>query len=167
VAIKQLYHISYFLESSHLTCCLDTVGLPSCLADNVAAESLDGKLSNNKWGIMIRVSDQIKLQDYDIEGSSKFFYDQLVQNNWPLTLCSSSRWRHEGIMMMCAIWLTGHLDPALRLRLRNVNISGFDTEKQWYPNCMSMEVRYKLLEVIFAFMEHRPHMPTFTRNIFV
>jgi len=141
--MKQLYHISSFLENSHLTCCHDTFDLSSCLADNVAAEYLGGKLSDNQWGIIIRVSDRVMLQDYDIVGSSKPFFDHLVQNNRPLTLCSSSDWRHEGIMMMSAIWQTGDLDPALGLRLRSVNISGFDKEKQWYPNCMSTEVRYQ------------------------
>lgn len=141
VEMKQLYHISSFLENSHLTFCHDTFDLSSCLADNVAAEYLGGKLSDNQWGIIIRVSDRVMLQDYDIVGSSKIFYDHLVQNNRPLTLCSSSGWRHEGIMMMSTIWQTGDLDPALGLRLRSVNISGFDKEKQWYPNCMSTEVR--------------------------
>ena len=139
--MKQLYHISSFLENSHLTFCHDAFDLSSCLADNVAAEYLGGKLSDNQWGIIIRVSDRVMLQDYDIVGSSKIFYDHLVQNNRPLTLCSSSGWRHEGIMMMSTIWQTGDLDPALGLRLRSVNISGFDKEKQWYPNCMSTEVR--------------------------
>jgi len=117
--MKQLYHISSFLENSHLTCCHDTFDLSSCLADNVAAEYLGGKLSDNQWGIIIRVSDRVMLQDYDIVGSSKPFFDHLVQNNRQ----------------------TGDLDPALGLRLRSVNISGFDKEKQWYPNCMSTEVR--------------------------
>lgn len=42
---------------------------------------------------------------------------------------------------MSTIWSTGQSDPGRGLRLKNVNISGFDKEKQWYPNCKSTEVR--------------------------
>lgn len=107
------------------------------MADNVAAEYLGGKLSDNQWGIVIRGSDRVTLQDFDIVGSSRIFKDHTEARS--LKLCSNSGWRHEGIMMPSYIWQTGSQDPGLGLRLRNVNISGFDKETQWYL-CKSTEV---------------------------
>ena len=35
---------------------------------------------------------------------------------------------------------TGHLETGRGLRLRNVHLSGYDKEKEWYPMCKSTEV---------------------------
>ena len=40
---------------------------------------------------------------------------------------------------MTRLWRLGHTDPNLGLRLKNVEISGFDKEKTWYPNCKTTE----------------------------
>jgi len=104
--------------------------------NNVAAAYLGGKLSDNQWGIVVRASDHVMVQDFDIVGSSKIFKDHTESRS--LKLCSDPGWRHEGIMMPSFIFQTGSQDPGLGLRLRNVNISGFDKETQWYL-CKSTE----------------------------
>jgi hypothetical protein len=131
--------------------------------NNLAAEYLGGKLSDNQWGVVIRVSDRVTLQDFEIVGSSKIFKDHTVARS--LNLCSSSSWRHEGLILPSAIWQTGPTDPGFGLRLRNVNISGFDMEKQWYPNCKSTEVSTVALEsnvLLCCCYVTSAHMPTFT-----
>jgi hypothetical protein len=129
------------------------------LADNVAAEYLGGKLSDNQWGIVIRASDRVTLQDFDIVGSSKIFKDHTESRS--LKLCSWPDWRHQGIMMPSFIWQTGSQDPGLGLRLRNVNISGYDMEKQWYFNCKSTEVRPAFETNIHHFPPHANISTTF------
>jgi hypothetical protein len=107
--------------------------------NNVTAEYCGGKLSDNQWGIVLRVADRITVQNFDIMGSSQIFKDHTATRSTTYQLCSSSTWRHQGILMMSTLWHMGNLDPRLGLSLRNVNISGFDKEKEWYPNCMSTE----------------------------
>ena len=107
--------------------------------NNVAAEYRGGKMTDNQWGISLIISDRIKLQDFDIVGSSQAFKDHTATRDTAYQLCPSTAWRHEGIIMMPQIWRTQPADPNLGLRLRNVSISGFDKEKEWYPSCKSTE----------------------------
>jgi hypothetical protein len=107
--------------------------------NNVAAEYRGGKMTDNQWGISLISSDRIKLQDFDIVGSSQAFKDHTATRDTAYQLCPSTAWRHEGIIMMPQIWRTQPADPNLGLRLRNVSISGFDKEKEWYPSCKSTE----------------------------
>lgn len=100
----------------------------------IAAEYRGGKMTDNQWGISLIISDRVKLQDFDIVGSSQVFKDHTAPRGFQL--CPSTTWRHEGIRMMSQIWRTQPADPNLGLRLRNVSISGFD--KEWYP-CKSTE----------------------------
>jgi len=104
--------------------------------DNVqAAEWRGGSLSDNQYGLVIVYADRITVSDFDIVGSSEIFKEHTVARS--LKLCGHDSWHHEGINMMSAVWRLGHNDPNLGLRLRNVNITGFDKEQEWYPKCKS------------------------------
>ena len=99
----------------------------------IAAKWRGGKLSDNQWGLVIRVADDIELSDFDIVGSSEIFKDHTATRS--LKLCHWHGWDHDGLIMPAQIWRTGHLDPMRGIRLKNVNISGYDKEKTWYPLC--------------------------------
>jgi len=103
----------------------------------IAAEWRGGLLSDNQWGINFRVSDRLLLKDYDIVGSSEIFKDHTDTRSQKL--CPHSSWDHTGIVMPSALWRLGHTDPGLGIRMRNITLSGFDKEQEWYPKCKSTE----------------------------
>lgn len=109
--------------------------LAHLLADNIAAQWRGGALHDNQWGIVLRREDQILLEDFDIKGATQVFKDHTITRSRKIC-SSSSSWRHEGILITPNLWRTGYNDPKLGLQLRNVNITGFDTD--WY-SCKSSE----------------------------
>ena len=124
----------------------------SCLLDVLAAEYRGGLLSDNQWGIVLRRADGILVRDYDITGSSEQFKDHTVARS--RQLCGDSSWTHQGIHMMSAVWNKGHQETGRGLRLRNILLSGYDKEQEWYPMCKSTEVR--------ALHANTSHMLTFS-----
>ena len=98
---------------------------------------LGGLLSDNSRGIYLDGSDHIHIEDYDIVGSTELFKDHTIARS--LKLCSNGGWKHQGIYMLSGLWGPYSDRQNRGLRLRNVNMSGFDKEKDWYP-CKSTEV---------------------------
>ena len=110
--------------------------------DVISPKWIGGHLSDNQWGIVLRGQDRVILQDFTIVGSSQIFKDHTITR--PIKLCYHASWTHEGIQMMTRLWRLGHTDPNMGLRMRNVEISGFDKEKTWYPNCKTTEVSLEM-----------------------
>eukprot|EP00986_Skeletonema_menzelii_P010420 scaffold5068_cov70-Skeletonema_menzelii.AAC.1 len=104
----------------------------------VYCEFIGGFLSDNQKGIEIRRSDGITVQDFVIQGQTETFKNYVNDKN-SHKLCGHSGWTYEGIHMMGTMWRLDHLDPGFGLRLRNVALSGFDKEKEYYDGCPSTE----------------------------
>lgn len=111
--------------------------LSSLLLDVIAAEYNGGKFYDNQYGMVLRVGDGTTIRDVDIKGSSEEYKDHTIARSTDRQLCQYTNWDHFGLMIGSRVWRTGHTDPGLGMRLKNVTISGLDKEKSWYPNCQS------------------------------
>ena len=127
------------------------------------AEFIGGHTVDNQWGLTFRYSDKIAVQDYSIIGSTRIFKDHTESRgtklcgksgahsdyecpiesrfrhaNIHLFCCCAFHpdWAHVGISMFLVQWKhRSYRDPNGGLIMRNVNITDFDKEKNWY-NCM-------------------------------
>jgi hypothetical protein len=99
---------------------------------------IGGFVSDNQKGLEIRRSDGITVQDFVIHGQTEIMKNYIHDNN-SHQLCAHSSWTYEGIHMMGTLWRLNPLDPGFGLILKNVVFSGFDKEKEYYPNCPSTE----------------------------
>ena len=102
----------------------------------INAKFIGGFLSDNQKGIEIRRMDGITVEDFVIKGQTEIFKNHIESSD---KLCAHSSWTYEGLHMMGTAWRLGDQDPKWGLRLKNVAFSGFDKEKEYYPNCPSTE----------------------------